>query len=293
MNTSNVQPSPFGGDAMAVGEISTKTLELMYRNKCGADVSRHFGSLPALGLYECAQTGMRFWRPASVAGDEAFYADLSNRWPHYYQTDRWEYQPTRAAIPIGARVLEVGCGRGYFLRSLESHAGDAMGLEFNNDAIKNKVTRFDVRNQFVEDLLASDPKLFDVVCSFQVLEHVSDPAAFVRSCLACLRPGGLLILSTPNYDMKGHRRMEDAFDLPPHHLNHFDADAYRRMAALLGLTVLSLTSQQVAEPVRQLRISDAHSSLQRRARLRINRTLLRTFGTQAGSGHTLLAVMQN
>lgn len=286
------EQSPFGGDAVLAGSISTAELQRLYRDKCGADVARFFGDRARLNLYECPRTGMRFWRPASVAGDEAFYADLSLKWPNYYQVERWEYPRARAVIPTRSRVLEVGCGRGYFLRSLEGHAADAVGLELNKEAIDSKVTSFEIQNVLLEQLSSTAPAGFDAVCSFQVLEHVTDPAAFLRSCLACLRPEGLLILSTPNYATDRHRNMEDAFDLPPHHLSHFDAKTYRRIADLFGLKLVSVESQNVEQPARQLPMNDAHSPLHRKLRALANRSLLRIWGTRTRPGHTLLAVLQ-
>lgn len=227
---------PFG-KARLVLSLPTGDIIASYRRKCGADVAPWFGALRQLHLFECTQTGYRFWHPTSVAGDERFYEYLAERWPDYYHAERWEYPFVRKRLVKSDRVIEVGCGRGFFLRSIEGRVADAAGLEFNRAAIAAKVTRFDIVKTPIERVAAMDPKRFDVVCSFQVLEHVVDPHSFLTACLRCLRPGGILALATPNHDSAMLANREDAFDLPPHHMGHWSAAIYRRLAALYGLEV--------------------------------------------------------
>lgn len=261
-----MESSPFGAPAQRVMSVPVALLCDMYRRKCGVDVRPSFGDLDEVALFECDATGMRFWRPASVAGDEAFYRRLSAAWPNYYQTHRWEYPQARAALGADKRVVEVGCGRGYFLRSLEEAGHTAVGLELNGEAIARKVTRFEVRQQMIDALAADEPASFDAACSFQVLEHVVDPAALMRACVRAVRPGGLLLLSTPNYDYPIHRERRDPFDMPPHHLNHFTPTVFERIAARLGLELVGVTVQPLKEslPRRLLRRvwggSPAHGS---------------------------------
>jgi 2-polyprenyl-3-methyl-5-hydroxy-6-metoxy-1,4-benzoquinol methylase len=239
MGASAAIDGPFGS-ADPVLVLPAGDIAAAYRRKCGADVRPWFDGIGEITLFECRTTGYRFWRPASLAGDERFYAHLSAHWPEYYRDDRWEYGPVRKRLRRTDRVLEVGCGRGFFLRSIEGRVADALGLEFNPDAITTSVTRFPVIREPVEQLAARMPSSFDAVCSFQVLEHVVDPRSFIAACLACLRPGGLLTLATPNHESAMLANREDAFDLPPHHMGHFSPGVYRRVAAMFGLEVVAM-----------------------------------------------------
>ncbi len=119
----------------------------------------------------------------------------------------------------------------------------ATGLELNREAIAATVTDFPVLARPLDAFAGAQPGTFDVVCAFQVLEHVSEPGAFLRQCLQALRPGGLLIVSTPNAAAPVFRHRQDPFDMPPHHLNHFDAASYRRVAQVLGLELQALRTQ--------------------------------------------------
>ncbi len=230
---------PFGR-AQKIEELDVAVLEKMYMERCGVSLNLRAIGVPTVELYKCVITGVRFWRPVEAAGDEEFYHALSAAWSTYYRDWRWEYAQALSLTSPRDRLLEIGCGRGYFLQHMEGKVAAAEGLELNNEAIANKVTRWPVHSRMVEDMAANNREAFDVVCSFQVLEHVIDPASFIEASLACLKPGGLLVYSTPNTEFGPNRRREDAFDLPPHHMSYFSHDSYRRIADLLGLKIVMI-----------------------------------------------------
>lgn len=240
--------SPFGGDAHLRQTILTKSLIKSYKQKCDVDVTWCFQGLPEIGLYECSRTGYKFWRPEAVAGDETFYHLLSRAWPNYYREERWESSLARRLLEGKKSLLEIGCGRGYFLRSVEGLVDDAIGIEFNQDAIRNKVTEFSILPSMIEDFAKTRPARFDVVCSFQVLEHVTNPHAFIESALACLVDGGLLMLSTPDNDSPTFKQQKDPFDLPPHHVGHFNIAIYERIADDFGLEIVEIMRESEGTP---------------------------------------------
>lgn len=234
--------SPFGAEATLLQVVPVGFIVEQYKRKCGIDVSSSFGSLLNVGLYECMGTGYKFWRPDTIAGDELFYSHISHAWENYYRTDRWEYSHVRKFLTGKERLLEIGCGKGYFLRSIEARVQSAVGLEYNEEAIRYKVADADVLHMSVAEMAASGSK-FDVVCAFQVLEHVTDPRSFIEQALTCLSDGGTLILSTPNNDNVHFRSQQDIFDGPPHHMGHFTLDVYERIAKAFGCAVLKTVSQ--------------------------------------------------
>jgi SAM-dependent methyltransferase len=242
-NASPRAPSPFGGTARHLLSLPTAYLIELYRSKCGVHVSAEFEGAESVHLYECDATGYRFWQPEHVAGSERLYAELSRSWPDYYRTDRWEYSLAGKHVRSGDRILEIGCGRGYFLARMERTAREAIGLELNSLAIAETVASAEVKPMTVEALAASGETQFDSVWSFQVLEHVSDPASLIRAGLACLRPGGLLGLSTPNGAHRPFIERDDPLDMPPHHVGHFSEAVYRRIADLVGVEVIAIHQQ--------------------------------------------------
>jgi SAM-dependent methyltransferase len=138
-------------------------------------------------------------------------------------------------VKHGDSLLEIGSGRGYFLRHIEESVKSATGLELNREAIVKKVCRAPVLPRTIEAIAAEAGEKFDIVCSFQVLEHIPQPDAFLRAGVTALAPGGQLILSTPNSDHVAFQLKEDAFDLPPHHIGHFSLEVYAKLAKLYGL----------------------------------------------------------
>lgn len=292
MDTAATIDGPFGPAdlvlALPVGDIIAA-----YRRKCGADVAPWFGGVREIQLFECRATGYRFWRPASIAGDEGFYHCLARVWPDYYHAERWEYPFVRQLAARSDRVLEIGCGRGFFLRSLEGRVTDAIGVEFNHEAITNKVTRFPITESTIEQVAESAPGRFSLVCSFQVLEHVVAPDTFLAACIECLQPGGILALATPNHASAMLARREDAFDLPPHHMGHFSTPVYERLAQRYGLAV-----GQIHVEKRYFEINDAVTEATRctfvyRAARRIASALMDLAYVRAREpGNNILAILR-
>jgi 2-polyprenyl-3-methyl-5-hydroxy-6-metoxy-1,4-benzoquinol methylase len=261
--------SPFGAGARKLISLPTARVVEMYRQRCAVDVSAHFHGLDSIDLYECERTGYQFWRPETLAGDEAFYQQLSSATPDYYRTTRWEYAPALELCRRGQKLLEIGCGAGHFLRQAEAIVAEVQGLELNREAIAQSVPGR-VLPQTIEAFAPSAEAAFDVVCSFHVLEHVVHPDSFLRSALSCVRPGGLLILSTPNSRHVTFELRRDPFDLPPHHMGHFSRDAYGRVAEVLGAELV-----QVIEEPRRASLEEVSERTRQRASYRLVRSFTR------------------
>ncbi len=102
----------------------------------------------------------------------------------------------------GKDVLDWGCNVGYGLEILAKTAASVSGLDLSEQAIEMARRRLGSRAAHIEcyhgDRCSFSDNAFDVVTSFQVLEHVSDYEIYFGEISRVLRPGGLLILTTPN-----------------------------------------------------------------------------------------------
>lgn len=104
-------------------------------------------------------------------------------------------------------MLEIGCGRGGLSARLAAQgAGEVIGADFSAAAVDMANRLFEARGLAnvtarVDDIMSigSPNDAFDVVVSSETIEHVPDPASAVRELHRVLRPGGKLLLTTPNY----------------------------------------------------------------------------------------------
>ena len=195
-------------------------------------------------LWRCAETGLEFCAPP-LPGNAAFYEWVS-RFASYYPGFRWEYgEVTRmlkaegAAAP-GFKVLDVGCGKGDFLRALDFlPAPGKFALDLNEPAIcACREQGFNAFCGTVETAIAAGflkPGQFPVVTSFHCLEHVSRPVEFVHELLRATAPGGKLFISTPYSPMSFERDWFDVLNHPPHHMARWTLTAYRKLAEILGV----------------------------------------------------------
>jgi 2-polyprenyl-6-hydroxyphenyl methylase / 3-demethylubiquinone-9 3-methyltransferase len=102
----------------------------------------------------------------------------------------------------GRAVLDVGCGAGLLCEPLSRLGGTVTGVDAAPENIE--VARAHAAGSGLDidycagELEAQNLGVFDVVSSMEVIEHVADPAAFIRQLVGSLAPGGLMLLSTPN-----------------------------------------------------------------------------------------------
>jgi len=104
----------------------------------------------------------------------------------------------------GMDVLDVGCGGGILSESLTRLGANTLAIDASAENIHvatchatadPQLASLSFRHALAETLV-QEPKRFDVVCSMEVIEHVDNPAAFLRSCAELVKPGGHLFLST-------------------------------------------------------------------------------------------------
>jgi 2-polyprenyl-3-methyl-5-hydroxy-6-metoxy-1,4-benzoquinol methylase len=138
------------------------------------------------------------------------------------------------------RALDVGCGAGNAVAAFRSAGWEAVGIDLNETAIgAGKDVGLNLRAM---DIAEIEPRSFDVVTVFHVLEHISSPKTFLSRCASCLVPQGILLLDVPNYGSRNSRRLREHWPnlYPRLHLYQFTAETLKAYLTRLNLEELSM-----------------------------------------------------
>lgn len=137
-------------------------------------------------------------------------------------------------------VLEVGCGMGYLTYALARHGySRALGIDISSRAIELARERYGdfYREADVLTFARETVERFDAVVLSEVIEHLENPIEVIAAAKLLLKPGGLLICTTPNRDFGGWRNQCWATDLPPVHLWWLSERALRELGNRCGMSV--------------------------------------------------------
>jgi SAM-dependent methyltransferase len=226
----------------------------LYNTELGVDVSRFYNNCDTVSIYRCKGTGLYFYQPRNIDGDEKFYDDLkrvmtSNLNTPYYSETKWEYGICANMIRGGDKVYEVGAGNGSFLKKLRSKGvTDIHGSELSLDSIKEAARQnITLKQETIQAKALEGKNIFDIVCSFQVLEHVSEIHSFIEACLAILKPGGKFIVAVPfnspylfNFDKL------NTLNLPPHHMNMWNREAFEKLPEYFPVNLKNIIVEKLA-----------------------------------------------
>jgi SAM-dependent methyltransferase len=144
------------------------------------------------------------------------------------------YDIVRRMLPAGARdVLEIGCGRGSFGARLALRY-EYLGIEPDGDSFAVASARLDAvgRGQVrPSEWSELEGQHFDLVCAFEVLEHIKDDERAVAEWVSLVRPGGSLLLSVPASPARF-----GPWDELVGHYRRYDAGGITRLLTVHGLT---------------------------------------------------------
>jgi SAM-dependent methyltransferase len=130
-------------------------------------------------------------------------------WAAYYSNHIFRYQFAFEQLKKAGskKILDAACGVGYGSDFISTSIADAtvVAIDRSDEALKVAAKHFNNNNRvtFMQDdchslANASSYGLYDAVVSFETLEHLPDPASFLRSCYNNMSHGAQLIISTPN-----------------------------------------------------------------------------------------------
>ena len=174
-----------------------------------------------------------------VSGDEAFYRMA---FPEVsYPSRKWEFDRTREALGsmkfVDPMLLEVGAGNGAFLKKLIEDGWPPDHLQACEFSASGRVAIARLSVNCVEaDWRSIDRHgAFDVVCMFQVLEHLDDYEGMFAVLNRIVRPGGHLFVATPNGEwIASNEKRKLLLDMPPNHVSRWSPRAFGALADRFG-----------------------------------------------------------
>jgi methionine biosynthesis protein MetW len=153
-------------------------------------------------------------------------------------------------VPVGSRVLDVGCGTGGVSRVIaDTRKAKIIGIEPNScRAAAARARGLEVHQELFTSEVLQVLELFDVVVFADVLEHVADPGNFLQLAQRALLPGGRVIASVPNVAhwsvrldlLRGRFNYQESGIRDATHLRWFTAESLTRLFEASGLRVVSM-----------------------------------------------------
>jgi 2-polyprenyl-3-methyl-5-hydroxy-6-metoxy-1,4-benzoquinol methylase len=220
-----------------IEKIETKHIKKLYSKGFQVSTLHEFKNYQTVSLNQCEVCDLLFFTP-TVTGSENFYKQLQ-KFDWYYMNEKNEYEYANQYVKASDDVLDVGCGKGAFSKKIAVHS--YLGLEFSPEASKTaEENGILVLNESIEQHVQKNSNKYDVVFAFQVLEHIADIKSFIKSCVACLKPNGLLIFSVPSYDSFGKYAVNSILEMPPHHLTRWSDQALKSIGKFYHLNMIDI-----------------------------------------------------
>lgn len=205
-------------------------------------------------IHECQKCGLLFTEPRPAKDkigeyykSEEYYSHQENKHgfiPKVYESVKsinlkHKYKIATKGKKVG-KVLDIGCGVGDFLHTMEKHGWECTGVEPSEEAKTIARKRMKANLYAPEEINQMPNASFDMITMWHVLEHVDDLKWQVKQLARLIKPNGRIVIAVPNYksyDAEYYKELWAAYDVP-RHLNHFNKKTLSNIFKTNGLNLL-------------------------------------------------------
>ncbi|VAV85562.1 Methyltransferase type 12 [hydrothermal vent metagenome] len=168
-------------------------------------------------------------------------------WWNSVYNDRYDF--LESVLSSGRRrILDIGCGPGYFLKRGVERGWNCSGVEPSRTAAEHaQGLGLDVKNAMLAEAALAE-STFDAIHCSEVMEHIPDPLSFLTRAAALLKPDGIICCVAPNDYNPVQEILRDKLGYkpywlaPPHHINYFTPDTLAGVLKNAGFGVVSRTA---------------------------------------------------
>jgi|GEM_PF-840922 2-polyprenyl-3-methyl-5-hydroxy-6-metoxy-1,4-benzoquinol methylase/rubredoxin len=137
-------------------------------------------------------------------------------------------------------LLDLGCGRGYFLLEAASKGWKVKGVDFSSKEVAYATKKLNLDVVKSDILKYQDKNKYELIVLSQVIEHVRHPSELIKKTSSLLTENGLLYIATPNINSASAKIHGKNFEhlIPPEHLNYFNSQSLTYLLNHNGFRVI-------------------------------------------------------
>lgn len=152
-----------------------------------------------------------------------------------YRTVMWLHAEQKG------KLLDIGCGSGFFLNYMKELGWDVYGIEPDQKAADYAKSVLKLKNIYSENLEEADfeERDFDAITMSHVIEHLVEPVKILNRCFGLLKPGGSLVITSPNTAALGRKRFKENWRgwEPPRHVFLYNIKSLSLLLSKAGFTI--------------------------------------------------------
>lgn len=219
-------------------------------------------------LAKCADCSFVFMRKIPTMKELSDYYSV-----YAYGSEKVMPEPTRISLEalIGGfdayrnnnRILDVGCGEGWMLEIAKNYGWEVYGTEYSPRAVEICEAKGIKMYPGILDPEKMDVKEFDVILSSETIEHINNPKEDFGNITKLLRKGGLLYVTTPNFNSLLRLLLKSKYDIIkyPEHLSYYTRTTLNNLLSSCGLKKIKILTTGVSLTHYQTSVDTTKQSL--------------------------------